>query len=334
MGIPRRSGNCKDRRKCAFRNSGRLLSDWTKTAISSDAGLRFQAKQPPIRVIVPARSFVWLYNKGAAPETFTERRGFTAIPHILLMTRSSLFTAALISLLPAQETPGPPPPEPEHRESPPMGSPLQRGWQKEGMRLFMEKYDKDRDGRLNEAERREAEADAAILLRAKKEAILDRYDANGNGRLEPEELAAMRSGWEQQNPGIGRRVRHKMRNSRRDERLDLLRRFDKDGDGQLNEEEKAALHQWLQEYHQERHYGVPRPSFPDLPPRREAPQKSAEPHPAPCGEGGRLPRAGNTLPYPVEGILIEALILERYDTDRDGRISEEEAQAIPSQDRP
>ncbi len=61
---------------------------------------------------------------------------------------------------------------------------------------------------------------------------LERFDANGDGKLDDEERAAAREFME---------TRHRERRQRRQEALE---RFDADGDGQLDAEERDALREW------------------------------------------------------------------------------------------
>ena len=72
----------------------------------------------------------------------------------------------------------------------------------------LEKFDADKDGKLNKEER-----DAARAAREKE------FDKDGDGKLNDEEKKAMRE----------------------DGRKKMLARFDKDGDGKLSDEEKKAM---------------------------------------------------------------------------------------------
>jgi Ca2+-binding EF-hand superfamily protein len=108
---------------------------------------------------------------------------------------------------------------------------------------FLKKFDADGDGKLNDRER-QAAMEAAQKLRQKgggpqvgaplfggggnaiPAEILERFDKDGDGKLNGEELAAAKKA------NSGRRERPK--------KADILKEFDKDGDGKLNEEERAA----------------------------------------------------------------------------------------------
>ena len=109
---------------------------------------------------------------------------------------------------------------------------------------ILKRFDKDGDGKLNDAER-----DAAKKAREERggkpgqpgrpgqpgggdgkmrEEVLKRFDKNGDGKLNDEEKAAAKKAHDERGGGDG-----KMRE-------EILKRFDKDGDGKLNDEEKAA----------------------------------------------------------------------------------------------
>jgi len=69
---------------------------------------------------------------------------------------------------------------------------------------------------------------------ARRAAMLKKFDANGNGQLDPEEREKMR---EEMAKGEGRDPERMKK---------MLERFDKDGDGKLSEEERAAARAEMQ----------------------------------------------------------------------------------------
>lgn len=73
---------------------------------------------------------------------------------------------------------------------------------------ILEKFDKDKDGKLSKEEREAARAEHE-----------KQFDKDGDGKLSDEERKAMRE----------------------DGRKKFLEKFDKDGDGKLSDEEKAAI---------------------------------------------------------------------------------------------
>jgi hypothetical protein len=123
----------------------------------------------------------------------------------------------------------------------------------------LKRFDKNGDGKLDEQER--AAARQAIQARGLagkvgpgiggpgknngpgngpgREAILKRFDKNGDGKLdEQERAAAMKARGEKGDgpgPGAG------------PGREEVLKRFDKDGDGKLNDEERAAARKAMEE---------------------------------------------------------------------------------------
>jgi hypothetical protein len=58
---------------------------------------------------------------------------------------------------------------------------------------LIQKFDKNGDGTLDDAERADMKAAFAAKRAARRQAMLDKYDANQDGKLEPAERAAMRS---------------------------------------------------------------------------------------------------------------------------------------------
>lgn len=157
--------------------------------------------------------------------------------------------------------------------------------------------------------------------------FMERYDKNKNGRLDPEEMEEMKVDAE------------KFRNARREM---ILKRFDKNGDGKLDEEEKAGMKKVLREEMEKR-----------LEKRREQKEKEGEKEPGKQGEKGENrgkdknrpgqrqagpppeagygPRPGKPREgAPAEVIMIHGhhLMMEKFDKDKDGKLSEEELKAM------
>jgi hypothetical protein len=74
---------------------------------------------------------------------------------------------------------------------------------------MLEKYDADKDGKLSEEERKAAQA-------GRRAEMTKKFDADGDGELSQEEKATMKA--------------------------EMLKRLDKDGDGEVSEEERKAAH--------------------------------------------------------------------------------------------
>lgn len=210
-------------------------------------------------------------------------------------------------------------------QTPPFPSPMSKpplppNWQNEGMLLLMERFDTDKDGKLNDEERRAVASMAKKLLEEKKRAILEKYDKNRNGHLEADELVAMRCDWERRDPGIGQRVRHRMRESRRDDRLELCQRFDKDGDGRLNEEERSAMRQWLRTHSPQQKERAHRPSSPPHANENERKHEQLPPIPRSVRFNSKEaphPRADKES-IPGQRIVIEALMTEKLHREHHG----------------
>lgn len=234
----------------------------------------------------------------------------------------------------APEASPPPPTPPISRAAklrPPLPPPFPRSLHDEAVGLLMARFDIDGDGRLDETEAAAVRQLAADLFARKKKAILDRYDRNGDGQLDAEEEARLKSDWEREHPGIGCRVRIKMVRLRRAQRTEFFSRFDVDHDGTLNEAERRALHEWVKNHRKEAHT----PGDNEGHASRETPREGPAPANLPATATGperRGPQPGSgrrrtweTLGIPPEaGIVLEYLLLQRYDANHDGVISAEE----------
>ena len=116
---------------------------------------------------------------------------------------------------------------------------------------ILKKFDKDGDGELSPQERKAAkEAFAARqkgqhgarqLPEALKKRLTEKYDANENGKLDPEEFAKARA--DHAKNGGGRP------NMTPEQRKELMKKFDKDGNGKLDEKERGALMKHMREKH-------------------------------------------------------------------------------------
>jgi Ca2+-binding EF-hand superfamily protein len=106
---------------------------------------------------------------------------------------------------------------------------------------LIEKFDKDGDGQLNEAEREAAKA--AMEARRDKEdgqfrdKLLKRFDADGDGKISDAEREAAKEA----RPDRGGKGDGQLREK-------IMEKFDKNGDGELNEEERAALKAFREEH--------------------------------------------------------------------------------------
>jgi hypothetical protein len=79
-------------------------------------------------------------------------------------------------------------------------------------------FDKDGDGKLNEEELAAMKEAHKARREARRKAMLEKYDTDKDGKLSDEEKAAMKAA----------------------KKKELLEKYDKDGDGKLNEEERKA----------------------------------------------------------------------------------------------
>jgi hypothetical protein len=133
-------------------------------------------------------------------------------------------------------------------------------------------------------------------------AMLDKYDANHNGQLDPEEQAAFDR-------------------DREARRAEFMKRFDTDGDGQLSEAEKQAARE---QFPGMGHGGHGRRGGPDMQARM------LEKYDA--NKNGRLdPEEEDAARQDREARRAE--FMKRFDTDGDGKLSESERQALREQMR-
>jgi len=100
---------------------------------------------------------------------------------------------------------------------------------------FMKQFDKDGDGQLSEAEKEAAREQYPGMGRGghgreMQGRMLEKYDANQNGQLDPEEKAALER-------------------DREARRAEMLKRFDADGDGTLSESERQAMRDAFRKEH-------------------------------------------------------------------------------------
>jgi Ca2+-binding EF-hand superfamily protein len=115
------------------------------------------------------------------------------------------------------------------------------GGMKKNHQELIQKYDKNGDGRLDEDEK--AAAHSAMRKKGdgegeKRKQMIKLFDKDGDGRLNDAEWAEARKAREmiEKNGGDGK-VREQ-----------AIKRFDKDGDGQLNESERAEAEKFKKKF--------------------------------------------------------------------------------------
>ena len=168
-------------------------------------------------------------------------------------------------------------------------NPEKRGMASLGKSLAMEKYDKDKDNKLSDEEKAVIKEDNKKIHEARKAEMLKKFDKDGDGKLSKDERKGMREEWEKAHPEIVKKMEAG--------KAEMLKKFDKDGDGKLSDEEKAAR-------------------------REEAKNKGPHHKKHKGGKHGKRPHGG---PVAMAGM---ALIMEKYDADKDGMLSESESSAM------
>jgi EF hand domain-containing protein len=98
---------------------------------------------------------------------------------------------------------------------------------------LLEKFDANHNGVLDPEEKAAAKAEWQAHRKEREAKMLERFDANHNGTIDPEERQAMQA----------------QRGARRAE---MLKKYDADGDGKLSDSEREALRKDMRERHQER----------------------------------------------------------------------------------
>ena len=108
---------------------------------------------------------------------------------------------------------------------------------------MLEKYDADKDGKLNEEERGKAREEMKKHFKERRAEMLKKFDKDGDGKLSEEERKALHEAMKKRHgdrkPGEGRPGGPGKGPRGADFRKKMIEKFDADGDGKLNEEERA-----------------------------------------------------------------------------------------------
>jgi len=217
---------------------------------------------------------------------------------------------------------------------------------------LLEKYDKDGDGKLNEAEREAARAEFTKQapatkpteapsrtrkpieggnnpegrrggpsredMEARRAAFMKQYDKDGDGEISEEERAAMRAEFDKR---------------REEGRAAMLKQFDKDGDGELSEEERNTARDTMRNKFQEitKKYdkdGNGRLEREEMEAAREAGAFEGMAFPGGPGFGGPGGPDGRRGPGGPGDEERRAEMMKRFDKDGDGELNEEERAAL------
>ncbi len=103
---------------------------------------------------------------------------------------------------------------------------------------FVKKYDKDKDGELNEQERRDAYAAMRADSEKRRAEYIKLYDKDGDGELNEDERRAARTAawarWKKENPERAAEIEIR--------RAEFVKQYDKDNDGELSSEERREAY--------------------------------------------------------------------------------------------
>ena len=108
----------------------------------------------------------------------------------------------------------------------------------ERKQAMLEKFDTDGDGKLSEEEKAEARKAMQEKKQQREERMLKRFDADGDGQLSDAEKAEAKKQKEQ--------MQEKMKKAGVNIE-EIRKQFDADGDGQLSEQERAQARKAMQE---------------------------------------------------------------------------------------
>ena len=97
-------------------------------------------------------------------------------------------------------------------------------------KALLEKYDANHNGVLDPEEKEAAKKDWEARRAAHQAKMLERYDTNHNGKIDPEERAAIKA-------------------DREARRAEILKKYDTDGDGKLSPAEREAMRKDMREKH-------------------------------------------------------------------------------------
>lgn len=174
----------------------------------------------------------------------------------------------------------------------------------EARKLVIAKYDKDGDGQLNDEEKAALQADAKAMMDKKKAEFIAKYDKDGDGKLNDEEKAAVKADFQakrdQRRAEFAQKKPEKAAKMQQ-RKAEFIAKYDKDGDGKLSDEEKAAAKA-------------------DFKGKRGQCDRLEGPR-GPKGPDARRPMHKGMFACMMVG---RALMLEKYDADKDGKLSPEE----------
>jgi len=97
-------------------------------------------------------------------------------------------------------------------------------------KALLERYDANHNGVLDPEEKEAARKDWEARRAAHRAKMLEKYDTNHNGKIDPEERAAIKA-------------------DREARRAEMLKKYDTDGDGKLSPAEREAMRKDMREKH-------------------------------------------------------------------------------------
>ena len=141
---------------------------------------------------------------------------------------------------------------------------------------ILEKFDADDDGKLSEDERKAMRAAIEERRKAHKAKILERFDADNDGKLSEDEKKAAREAAKAQREEI---------------RAAVLKKFDANGNGKIDDDEREGIREWVKE------------NYPDAihrPKNRKGGKGNCSKKDGPKGGKGGPRRGGKPAPVPAD----------------------------------
>lgn len=118
-----------------------------------------------------------------------------------------------------------------------------QGGKSDKRQKMLEKYDADGDGELSTQERQNARNDIEERMQERADKHFEQMDANGDGNISREEFDAALKNRHQNR----QEQKEENREQKKERREKMLERFDSDGDGKLSKEERQAMRETLKE---------------------------------------------------------------------------------------
>lgn len=159
-------------------------------------------------------------------------------------------------------------------------------------------------------------AGADTLTNEHLDAIIKRFDRNGDGRLDENEKEAAKAAMEKEGMMATKPIKPE-KLDREEQRKKFIKRFDKNGDGKLDEKEREAA---AEELRKRKAKGMPFPAAADVDFPAEIIKRFDK------DGDGRLDETEQAEARAAFKARLESMprVMERFDADHDGKLSDQE----------